>query len=316
MNGTSRSTRTQAWAWCTGKRAIDAWAGGLRLMTLADLFDAYLSSLHLRAKPDSLAQAKVHRGHLERHHGPGYDVVGLRLADVEAFTAARLERVSKGSVNGSLGFLRASLRYGIEAGLLEGMPCPIRKLKLLRKLPRVLAQAEVESLLAASHGSLRLAVSLAAKAGLRHQEILHLTRADIRLDDSNVVVAAKVGWSPKNHVERAVPLGRDLCTALGARLELGLLSEGCAWLFPCPGGDGPLRTLARPMRAALKRAALYSPGMGLHSLRRTWATNLLAVTDIETVRQLGGWADLTTVQRYLNSSDERKRDAIEALDNG
>ena len=55
--------------------------------------------------------------------------------------------------------------------------------------------------------------------------------------------------------------------------------------------------------------------MGFISLLRTFATELLGRgVDVETVRQLGGWSDLSVVMRYVTSSDARKRRAIEALD--
>ncbi|HME68681.1 MAG TPA: tyrosine-type recombinase/integrase [Myxococcota bacterium] len=50
------------------------------------------------------------------------------------------------------------------------------------------------------------------------------------------------------------------------------------------------------------------------SLRRTFATELLGRgIDVEAVRQLGGWSDLTVVMWYVTSSDGRKGRAIEAL---
>lgn len=278
-------------------------------MQLGHLFEAYERSLGLRAKEGSMAQARVHRGHLERHFGASRGASELRLPDLDGFTAVRLAApVSKGCVNGSLGFLRAALRWGVEAELLATMPCRIRKLKTVRKLPHVLNRSQVEGLLSAARPPVDLVILLAVKAGFRHQEILHLTRRDVV--PGAIRVAAKGGWSPKNHQEREVPVSPRLAQRVASHLaEL----EG-DWLFPCPGGGGPLYNATRQVRAAMKAAGLYSMGQGLHSLRRTWATNLLGVADIETVRQLGGWADLTTVQRYLNSTDERKRDAIQALD--
>ncbi len=53
-------------------------------------------------------------------------------------------------------------------------------------------------------------------------------------------------------------------------------------------------------------------GLSPNVLRRTFASELLGRgADIETVRELGGWADLVTVQRYLASTSERKRSAVE-----
>ncbi len=278
-------------------------------MQLGQLFDAYVSSLRLRAKPGSMAQAHVHLGHLSRHFARDRDATTLRLADLDGFVAWRLGApVSKGCVNGSLGFLRAALRWGVEAELLATMPCRIRKLRTVRKLPHVLNREEVERLLEAAPAPVDLMILLAVKAGLRHQEILHLTRADV--GSSSIRVAAKGGWSPKNHQEREVPVSPRLAQMLRRHLA-ELVGD---WLFPCPGGGAPLFNATRPVRAAMRAAGLYTQGQGLHSLRRTWATNLVGLADIETVRQLGGWADLTTVQRYLTSTDARKRDAIAALD--
>lgn len=282
---------------------------GVEAMQLGQLFDAYVGSLRLRAKPGSMAQARVHLNHLSIHFGTSRDATTLRLADLDGFTAVRLaEPVSKGCVNGSLGFLRAALRHGVEAELLERMPCRVKKLRTIKKLPHILMPAQVERLLEVASTPIDLMILLALKAGLRHQEILHLRREDVV--SGAIRITARDGWSPKNHQEREVPVSPRLAQRVASHLaEL----EG-SWLFPCPGGGAPLYNATRQVRAAMRAAGLYARGQGLHSLRRTWATNLLGVTDMETVRQLGGWADLTTVQRYCTTTDERKHDAIQALD--
>jgi len=62
---------------------------------------------------------------------------------------------------------------------------------------------------------------------------------------------------------------------------------------------------------------LYRPEAraGLHMLRRSFASHVLArQADIETVRELGGWSDLSVVQRYVASTEELKRKAVEGLD--
>jgi site-specific recombinase XerD len=48
-------------------------------------------------------------------------------------------------------------------------------------------------------------------------------------------------------------------------------------------------------------------------LRRSFASHALKHTDIETVRELGGWSELGVVQRYVVSSGPRKREAVERL---
>ncbi len=51
----------------------------------------------------------------------------------------------------------------------------------------------------------------------------------------------------------------------------------------------------------------------LHRLRHTFCTRLLvAGADIETIRDLAGHRDISTTGRYLSTTSERRRAAVEA----
>ena len=63
----------------------------------------------------------------------------------------------------------------------------------------------------------------------------------------------------------------------------------------------------------LKDAGLYESGRGVHALRRFFAVEMLRTSDIETVRQLLDHADIATTARYLDTTRERKREAINRL---
>ncbi len=53
-----------------------------------------------------------------------------------------------------------------------------------------------------------------------------------------------------------------------------------------------------------------------HDIRHAWATRLVECgVDPYTLMELGGWSKLEMVTRYLHTSRERKRAAIEALEN-
>jgi integrase len=164
----------------------------------------------------------------------------------------------------------------------------------------------VRKLVLAARAPYDMMIPIATHAGLRHNEILHLHIRDVAGDQLHV--AAKAGWTPKTHEERSVPINRLLKLALESHIAGLNDTRPSAWLFP--GRDGHLVAAVDPVRDAFKRAALYDPALkpGLHMLRRTFATQLLAAgADIETVRQLGGWKNLKTVQRYVTSADATKR---------
>jgi len=54
--------------------------------------------------------------------------------------------------------------------------------------------------------------------------------------------------------------------------------------------------------------------MRFHDLRHTFATRLVERgIDVETLRELLGHSSIMTTQRYLHSTFERKRNAVEIL---
>lgn len=53
-----------------------------------------------------------------------------------------------------------------------------------------------------------------------------------------------------------------------------------------------------------------------HTLRHTLLSRIARIKDVETARQLAGHSSLSSTQKYLHSSQRRKREAIEGLDYG
>jgi len=278
-------------------------------MYLKDALQRYVSSLRVRAKDSTVKQAEFHQSVLERLM-PNKPVTSIRPSSIDAFIIARrAEGVGDASINGSLRILRATMRLFMEES--GRRVTRVRMLKTTRKLPSVLTADEFRRLLnEAGHSRARLAILFAAKMGLRHQEILHLRWSDV--DSREVRIVAKDGWSPKSHEERVVPMHPDVWPSVWAWGSHEKTPED--WIFEGQNGR-PVKSLETQVRGVFEAAGLYDKKRkpGLHMLRRTWATNLLAHADIETVRQLGGWSNLEVVQRYVTSTDARKRAAIEQL---
>ena len=279
-------------------------------VSLESALQAYLAHVRVRRKASTVRAAEYHAEVLRAGIGVGFNVAALRPADLDAFVSARQSKgVPPSTINAHLRILRAALHHAEDAGKLAHAP----KVKLLREtrtLPTVVGVEQLKGLLEKCDPDARLAVMLAAHAGLRHAEILHLQAGDIDLAGGVLMVRAKSwpggAWSPKAHAERVVPLNSDLASALASTPREG-------WLFPGQCGQ-PRTGLYVAVREAFRGAGLYTARPGLHKLRRTFASRLLARgADVNTVRELGGWADLTTTQRYLVSSDDAKRAAVNKL---
>lgn len=274
------------------------------MMTLSKLGAAYQKNLADRGcKASTITQARTHLKQLVAFFGEDCDVSKLDVDALGEFTAHRLTEVKEASVNGSLRVLRSMLIYGKKTKKVADYE-PIKLVREARKLPTVLAPEEVYKLMKAATPITRTALVLAVDAGLRHAEIVHLEPGDLDFRRGVIRVKAKADWEPKSWEERDVPMSRRVREELSKRIK---------------GANG--RVFKDPelydnVRSAFRKAGLYvtENKPGLHMLRRTWATDLLGVgADIETVRILGGWKDLATVQRYITSTDARKHAAIEAL---
>ncbi len=288
-------------------------ARGYGYVALSDVLQGYLASLRLRAKPSTVAQAEVQAGTIQRFFGPAFAAASMGAGDLEAFIADRLRTVRPAAANGTLRVLRAALHNAVEHGRLEQLPLRVRMLREPKRLPRILQISDVETLIARARPPFHVVLAFAGYAGLRHGEILHLQRRDVDLEAGTLHVSAKPGWTPKSHAERMVPTAPRLEVILSKYTRE--IRRPDAWLFS--GYEGrPYRSAASAVRSAFKAAGLYNTDAkpGLHQLRRSWASALLANgVDVETVRELGGWVDLATVQRYLASTDGLKRRAVASL---
>jgi site-specific recombinase XerD len=288
---------------------------------LHDLLLDYTAHLRARSKRASVEQAEVHSELLRRHFGREFNVSQMGQRDLDGFISAREATGKKAAtINGSLRVLRAAINFAVEEGHLKKAPLKVKMLREARSLPTILSLEDVDRLVAVGTPPAPLAILLAGHAGLRHTEIRHTKAHDVRLREGEIRVTPKpeVGWTPKSYYERAIPLSRPLRRALEYTADL----HRQQWLFPSSVqySGMPIVTLNTAVRETFEKAGLYdrSRKTGLHMLRRTFASTLLANgADLKTVMELGGWSSLEVVQRYLASTDELKRGAIAgAFDNG
>jgi len=182
--------------------------------------------------------------------------------------------------------------------------------KLPRPLPKVLSEAEVETLLAATDDETtaglrdRAMIETLYATGLRVSELVGLKLLNLDLNAAVLRVTGKGGK------DRLVPLGEEAQHWLSRYLlesrPAMLNQKKCAEVFVTPRGAGMTRQAFWHLlkRRALK-AGIHKP-LSPHTLRHAFATHLLAHgADLRAVQMLLGHADISTTQIYTHVARER-----------
>ncbi len=272
-------------------------------------------------------------------------VTDIKLSRVEAWAGGRIkgkDAVSGVTVNKDIMALRAALERGVELGYFPSNPLDgVHKVKENPKvITRYLTPDEEAALMTAlderekeirdkrkSHNKwlairklplkpdlskapfadyLKVAVIVALHTGLRRNELLSLTWADVSFEENTVHVR---GHAAKSGKPRAIPMSATCRETLKGWKEM---NEGETLVFPGPGDS-----VMHDMRTSFERviAAAEITGFRYHDLRHSFASRLVqSGVDLNTVRELMGHADLKMVLRYAHLDDERKQRAVEVLD--
>lgn len=213
---------------------------------------------------------------------------------------------SKSTANRHLALLKKMFSLAIEEGYLETNPAAKIKKSSEKDLikERVLTEDEEARLKNASYPVLRSIISVALHTGMRLGEILSLRWAQV--DFAGMMLTAERTKSGK---PRTIPLN----AALHNELSMLKSQDGRSpFVFPNSKTGKPLTTVKTAFVAACRRAEIA--GLRFHDLRHTFGSRLVEKgADIETVRSLLGHASIAVTQRYIHTTDERRRTAVERL---
>jgi integron integrase len=255
--------------------------------------------------------------------------------EVEAFLShlATARQVSASTQNQALAALLFLYREVLDIDLpwLDG----ITRAKKSTRLPVVLTQVEVQSLIRQTNGTSGLIIRLLYGTGMRLMEAMRLRVKDIDFGANIILVR-----SGKGEKDRVVPLPASLIeplrAQLAARLKMHHVDQArgmvdvelpyalarkypnapreWAWQYVFAAADystdprsGAKRrhhihekTIQRAMHAAIGVAGINKPA-SCHTLRHSFATHLLETgADIRTVQELLGHSDVSTTQIYTH----------------
>jgi integrase/recombinase XerD len=192
-------------------------------------------------------------------------------------------------------------------------PIEFRYSKSQRRLPIVLSQDEVKSMIDAATTLVHRTVLMTLySTGMRRAELTRLRVGDI--DSQRMVIHIKQGKGGK---DREVPLSRKLLETLR---EYWQWKKPRGYLLPGEAKQGSKgehltpKAVYHACKGAARRAGIYKT-VGPHTLRHSFATHLVeAGADLRTVQLLLGHASLEQTMIYLHLSQRHIRACPNPLD--
>jgi integrase/recombinase XerC len=227
-------------------------------------------------------------------------------------------KMEPATVNRKLAALRGLLKWAESEGIAPEIATP-KSLRQVKPPPRWLDRKQQRALLRAVERSAKEErakardvglVKLLLNTGLRVEEAVDLTWADVKLRERSGTLTVRKG---KGRKQRPVPLNADARAAL---LELkSVAPKGAAEVLH--GQRGPLTI--RGVQAILKGygAAAKIEELSPHVLRHSFGKNLAdAGTPIQTIADLMGHESLETTRRYVQPGHEDLAAAVEKIAGG
>jgi len=242
--------------------------------------------------------------------GMGVPIVPSTPAAVRGWLGREAATNGPASLARKLSTVRSFYRFLVKERLASGNPArAVQAPRLPRRLPEVLPEADVATLLESSAGDGPLALrdraflELLYSSGLRVSELTGLDLDELDLGEGLVRVLGKGGK------ERVVPVGGPARDALrrwieGGRPALlagpdGPRARGALFVNYRGGRLSP-RSVARRLDRSVAAAGLPRH-LHPHVLRHCFATHLLGNgADLRGIQELLGHASLSTTQRYTH----------------
>lgn len=262
---------------------------GDHLRGMAGMIAAYLNWLEAGSVSEQTVRLReTHLNRFSRTHD-------LETADSEVIVDFLRRRGWKpNTVKSFRSSLAGFYEWAVKTKRLTDNPMDdVRPIRMPPAVPKIASAAALDEALTNANSRDRLAVKLAAYAGLRRAEIAALKCEDI--EEGWLRVAGKGGKV------RRVPIHPQLINDI-ARLE-----GRRGYIFPDRWGEGHVTDDAMGRRIA----RLLPEGMTAHSLRHLFATSAYRGShDLRAVQQLLGHSSLSTTQVYVHTDDDELKAAV------
>ena len=298
-------------------------------------FAEYVETVWLPSKHVEASTLAAYRSYLDKHFIPAFGKrpMGKILpSEIQRWVTAATENgLSAASVGKYHTMLHSVFERALRDRVVTFNPCEHTELpKRVKKTARTLTPAEYDAVLAALPTQHRLMIETAINTGLRWGELIALKprHFDLRagkLTVQETIVEVSLSNSPTGQRMLTKPYPKDNAPrTLGLPAEL--LDQLAAWISQRGLGPDDLLFATRDgtpisrntFRTRIWRPAVAASGVDfnvrVHDLRHAHASWLLAGgSDIKSVMDRMGHAQITTTQKYLHALPDADAKNLDAL---
>lgn len=270
------------------------------------LMDKYVRTSEANNK--SVVESKQYSKLLKIYFGTNTDIQSIKPSDIEEF---KLYMISSGrsvaTANRYLAALKRAYNIMIKDDLIDYNPvCKVKFFIEDNIRDRVLSKQEWICLYEQLSEVNRKIVLVALQTAFRLRNVLNLRWEQINLN-TRLIKLSKNENKGKKLIN--IPITDILYEVL---MSLEPKSEGYVFINPDTGK--PYTSIKNGFNAACRRAGIKN--FHFHDLRRTAATWLLENgVDIRTIQEILAHTNISTTERYLSTTSEAKRKAMNVLSN-
>lgn len=237
----------------------------------------------------------------------------IRYVDLETYRNYLRRKLTRhgtlraiASVNREVACIRHLFTKAVEWDMIEKNPFSSGKalvMKTNNQRFRYLTKAEIDSLLSSCvNDYVRDIIRVILNTGMRRQEVLYLTWAQIR---NGFIYLSKT----KTNESRQIPINDDLA-ALFKQIRK---AQGLKYNYVfCDTKGRPYVQVRKSFMASLAKAGIED--FRFHDLRHTFASHfVMRNKSLKDLQEILGHKSLTMTMRYAHLSENHKRKAINAL---
>jgi integrase/recombinase XerD len=239
----------------------------------------------------------------------------ITKGDVEAFIEREQDRWIKiTTIRTRLVGILSFLRYWMEEGIVSPEVFFRRiRLQMPERLPRAMEPGDLQKLLSViDHTRDRAMILVLLRTGMRIGELLSTRMSDIHINERRI----EIYEGEKNRLGRVVYLSEDAICALESWFH-----ERVQWKEHVFYGNGRMSkpmcysTARTRVMLYIQKAGLLKKGYTVHTLRHTFATELLnAGMRLECLQVLLGHRSIEETRRYARLTDKtREEDYFKAM---